>query len=55
MVIAYSKEPRSLSSIELTNFQVMCGWFDNCVGVLVICVLVFIAYCILCSFIFISY
>jgi hypothetical protein len=25
---------------------VMCGCFDNCVGVLVICVLVFIMFCI---------
>jgi len=44
MVIAYSKEPRSLSSIELTNIQVICGWFDNYVGVLVTCVLAFIAF-----------
>ena len=27
---------------------VMCGCFDNCVGVLVICVLVFNAFCIVC-------
>jgi hypothetical protein len=24
----------------------MCGYFDNCVGVLVICVLVFTGFCI---------
>ena len=28
---------------------VMCGCFDNCVGVLVICVLVFTVFCIVCS------
>jgi hypothetical protein len=28
---------------------VMCGYFDNCVGVLVICVLVFIEFCIVCT------
>jgi hypothetical protein len=28
---------------------VMCGCFDNCVGVLVICVLVFIVFFIVCS------
>jgi len=26
----------------------MCGCFDNCVGVLVICVLVFTVFCIVC-------
>jgi hypothetical protein len=28
---------------------VMCGCFDNCVGVLVTCVLVFIALCVVCT------
>jgi hypothetical protein len=28
---------------------VMCGCFDNCVGVLVICVLVFTVFCIDCT------
>ena len=28
---------------------VMCGRFDNCVGVLVICVLVFTVFCIVCT------
>jgi hypothetical protein len=28
---------------------VMCGCFDNCVGVLVICILVFIVFCIVCT------
>ena len=28
---------------------VMCGCFDNCVGVLVTCVLVFTVFCIGCS------
>ena len=28
---------------------VMCGCFDNCVGVLVICLLVFTAFCIVCN------
>jgi len=28
---------------------VMCGCFDNCVGVLVICVLVFTLFCIVCT------
>jgi len=28
---------------------VMCGCFDNCVGVLVICVLVFTVICIACN------
>ena len=28
---------------------VMCGFFDNCVGVLVICVLVFTVFCIVCT------
>jgi hypothetical protein len=27
----------------------MCGCFDNCVGVLAICVLVFTVFCIVCS------
>jgi hypothetical protein len=27
----------------------MCGCFDNCVGVLVICVLVFTVFCIVCT------
>jgi len=27
----------------------MCGCFDNCVGVLLICVLVFTAFCIVCT------
>jgi hypothetical protein len=28
---------------------VMCGWFEDCVEVLVICVLVFAAFCIVCT------
>ena len=28
---------------------VMCGCFDSCVGVLVICVLVFTVFCIVCT------
>ena len=28
---------------------VMCGCFNNCVGVLVICVLVFTVFCIVCT------
>ena len=28
---------------------VTCGYFDNCVSVLVICVLVFIVFCIVCT------
>jgi hypothetical protein len=27
----------------------MCGCFDNCVGVLVICLLAFTAFCIVCT------
>ena len=27
----------------------MCGCFDNCVGVLIICVLVFTVFCIACT------
>ena len=27
----------------------MCGFFDNCVGVLVICVLVFTVFCTVCT------
>jgi len=27
----------------------MCGCFDNCVGVLVICVLVFTVFCVVCT------
>jgi len=36
---------------------VMCGYFDNCMGVLVICVLVFTVFCIvsLCIIILICY
>ena len=30
---------------------VMCGCFDNCVGFLVICVLVFTVFCLFCVFI----
>jgi len=32
---------------------VMCGYFDNCVGVLVICVLVFTVFFIFFSFMYI--
>jgi hypothetical protein len=32
--------------------SVMCGCFDNCVGVLVICVLVFTVFCIVCTVFF---
>ena len=32
---------------------VMCGCSDNCVGVLVICVLVFIVFCVVCAVFFI--
>jgi len=28
---------------------VMCGCFENCVGVLVICVLEFLVFCIVCT------
>ena len=28
---------------------VMCGHFDNCVGVLIICVLLFSVFCIVCA------
>ena len=28
---------------------VMCGCFDNCVGILVICVLVFTVFCVVCT------
>ena len=28
---------------------VMCGYFDNCVGVVVICVLVLTVFCIVCT------
>jgi hypothetical protein len=28
---------------------VMCGCFDNCVSVLIICVLVFTVFCIICT------
>ena len=28
---------------------VVCGCFDNCVGVLVICALVFTVFCIVCT------
>ena len=31
---------------------VMCGCFDNCGGVLVICVLVFTVFCIVCTVFF---
>ena len=34
--------------VVLTCF-VMCGCFDNCVGVLGICVLVFAVFCIVCT------
>jgi hypothetical protein len=30
----------------------MCGCFDNCVGVLLICVLVFTVFCIVCTVVF---
>jgi len=30
-------------------YFVMCGCSDNCVGVLVICVLVFTVFCIVCT------
>ena len=32
---------------------VMCGYFDNCVGVLVICVFVFAVFCIVSFIMFI--
>ena len=28
---------------------VMCGYFDNCVGVFLICVFVFTMFCIVCN------
>ena len=34
--------------VVVTSF-VMCGCFDNCVGVLVICVLVFTVFFIVCT------
>ena len=35
----------------------MCGCFDNCVGVLLICVLVFLAflYCFVCVYLFLFF
>jgi hypothetical protein len=38
----------SCTVVVLTCF-VMCGCFDNCVSVLVICVLVFTVFCIVCT------
>ena len=38
----------SCAVVVLTSF-VMCGCFDNCVGVLVICVLVYIVFFIVCT------
>ena len=38
----------SCTVVVLTGF-VMCGCFDNCVCVLVICVLVFTVFCIVCT------
>jgi len=38
----------SRTVVVLTCF-VMCGCFDNCVGILVICVLVFTVFCIVCT------
>ena len=29
---------------------IRCGYFDNCVGVLIKCVLVFTVFCIVCTF-----
>ena len=34
---------------------VMCGCFDNCVDVLVICVLVFTVFCVVCTAFFYSF
>jgi hypothetical protein len=49
-----------LTEVVLTCF-VMCGcvcmWecFDNCVGVLVVCVLVFTVFCIVCTVFFVLF
>ena len=42
----------SCAVVVLTCFVIgvcMCGCFDNCVGVLVICVFVFTVFCIVCT------
>ena len=33
----------------------MCGFFDNCVGVLILCVLVFAVFCIVCTVFFVLF
>jgi len=34
---------------------VMCGCFDNCVGFLVLCLLVFTVFCIVCTVFFVLF
>ena len=38
-----------LSSFVMRVGVGMCGCFDNCVGVLVICALVFTVFCVVCT------
>ena len=35
--------------------ECMWGWFENCVGVLVMCVLVFTVFCIVCTVFFVLF
>ena len=42
-------------TVVVLNYFVMCGCFDNCVGVLVICVLVFTVFCNVCTVFFVLF
>jgi len=42
----------SYCTVVILTYFVMCGCFGNCVGVLVICVLVFAVFCIVCTVFF---
>ena len=44
-VVFVTCECVSVWVLQCVSF-VVCGCFDNCVGVLVICVLLFIAFCV---------
>ena len=60
LLLVYWLLPPSENSIAVNNknnntLQKICGCFDNCVGVLVICVLVFTVFCIVSPMYIYSY
>jgi uncharacterized protein YacL len=48
----YTLVKMNISVMKSGLLEIMCGCFGNCVGVLVICVLVFTEFCIVCTVLF---